>query len=259
MSATVILMYHGLWRDAREREAIDAADRPYALEVSQFASQLDALIEHGIEVLDPAVLHAGARTRGGVVLTFDDGHASNAIYALPLLRERSMKAAFFVTSGFVGSRAGYCDGEQLRELDAAGMTVGGHGHTHRFLSELDDAGLEHELLRSRELLQRWLGRAPTQMSFPGGRFDNRVLHMAARHSFEVLHGSRAGCVHGAVPHGVLPRIAMRPDLAPRAFVDVARGAAWTMLRARGVHGAKALVRGVLGNDGYHRLYRRIKG
>lgn len=257
--SVVILMYHALWRDTRELEAIDPDDRPYALQVPEFERQLDGLLDRGIEVLDPAALHAGARVRPGVVLSFDDGHASNALYALALLRERGMRAAFFITSGFVDARAGYCSAEQVRELDAAGMTVGGHGHTHRFLSELPDAELNDELGRSRDSLQVWLGRAPTQMSFPGGRFDARVLRVAARQGFEVLHGSRPGCLRGSVPAGVLPRIAIRPGMDPQAFADVARGAAWPMLRARGVHAAKAAVRGVLGNDGYHRLYHRIKG
>lgn len=260
MSGAVVLMYHALWRSARERDAIDPADRPYALQLSEFARQIDMLRERGIELLDPAALRGDTAVRSGVVITFDDGHASNAQLALPLLRERGLRAAFFITTGFVGMRSGYCSVEQLRELDAAGMEVGGHGHSHRFLSDLADAELESELDASRRALREWLGKAPSQMSFPGGRFDPRVLRAAARNGFELLYGSMPGRI--ALPldaSRVLPRIAVRPGQAAAGFLADARGDAWPLLRARGVYAAKAALRRVLGNSGYHRLYQRIKG
>jgi peptidoglycan/xylan/chitin deacetylase (PgdA/CDA1 family) len=38
-----------------------------------------------------------------VGITFDDGHVSNWVYALPLLKERGMRASFFVCTDFIGS------------------------------------------------------------------------------------------------------------------------------------------------------------
>jgi peptidoglycan/xylan/chitin deacetylase (PgdA/CDA1 family) len=252
-------MYHALWRDAIELERIDAADRPYALEQARFASQIDTLREHRLEVLDAAALARPDRPLDGVVLSFDDGHASSALLALPVLRERGMRAVFFVTTGFVGNRPGYCSVAQLREMAAQGMEIGGHGHTHRFLSDLSDPDLGDEMQRSHGLLSDWLGAAPRQMSFPGGRYDQRALDAAARHGFEILHGSVPGKIApGPLPR-VLPRIAVRAGMPEAAWLAHAEGRASALLRTQAAHATKALLRRLLGNAGYHRLYRRIRG
>lgn len=259
LSGLVVLMYHALWREAGEREAIDAPDRPYALDEASFARQLDALLEHRITVADPAGIARPERPADGVLLSFDDGHASNALLALPLLRERGMRAVFFVTTGFVGTRPGYCSVAQLRELASQGMEVGGHGHTHRFLSDLPDQEMDEEMQRSQALLGDWLGAAATQMSFPGGRYDGRVLRAAGRHGFRVLHGSAPGKLHpGPLPQ-VLPRVAVRASMPEADWLAHARGQPAAMLRTQASHAAKSLARRVLGNAGYHRLYQRIKG
>ncbi len=259
MSSLVVLMYHALWRDAGERESIDADDRPYAVDQARFAGQLDALRGHRLPVVDPAALARSDRPVDGVVLSFDDGHASNALLALPLLRERGMRAVFFVTTGFVGARPGYCSVSQLREMAAQGMEIGGHGHTHRFLSDLSDAELGDEMQRSQGLLADWLGVAPTQMSFPGGRYDRRALDAAARHGFEVLHGSIPGRISAGPLPRVLPRIAVRAGMPDAAWLAHAQGRAGALLRTQATQATKALARRVLGNAGYHRLYQRIKG
>lgn len=258
MNGLVVLMYHALWRGADEREAIDAADRPYALDEGRFARQLDALREHRITVADPAAIARPDRPADGVVLSFDDGHASNALLALPLLRERGMRAVFFVTTGFVGTREGYCSVAQLRELASQGMEIGGHGHTHRFLSDLPDSDLDEEMRRSQALLADWLGSPPTQMSFPGGRYDRRVLAACRLHGFQILHGSVPGSLRPGPLPAVLPRIAVRAGMHEADWLAHARGRTATMLRTQAAHAAKSLARRVLGNAGYHRLYQRIK-
>ena len=259
MSSLVVLMYHALWRDAGELQGIDAPDRPYALDQARFARQLDALREHRGAVIDPTALARPDRPLGGVVLSFDDGHASNALLALPLMRERGMRGVFFVTTGFVGTRPGYCSVAQLREMAAHGMEIGGHGHTHRFLSDLPDADLVDEMQRSQGLLAEWLGAAPSQMSFPGGRYDRRALEAAARNGFGILHGSVPGRIApGPLPR-VLPRIAVRAGMSDAAWLAHAQGRTSALLRTQVTQAAKALARRVLGNAGYHRLYQRIKG
>lgn len=255
-----VLMYHALWSDADDLRRIDPVDRPYALPLVEFTAQLDALREHGIDVLDPALLKDGAPSGGGVVLTFDDGHVSNARLALPELRRRGMRATFFITTQHVGRRAEYCSAEQLRELAAAGMSVGAHGHTHRFLNDLGDAELAGEVRASQEILRDSLGAAAREMSFPGGRFDRRCVDAAGDAGFEVLFGSAVGTLHAgaALPSGVLPRIAIRPGLATPVFVDFASGAALRIARSRAADAAKAVARTVLGNERYHRLYGLLR-
>ena len=262
MNRVSILMYHALWDSEAELQTIAPEDRPYAISLSEFGAQLQALRENGIAVLDPKCLEKGAPERGGVILTFDDGHASNAVHALPALQELNMPAAFFVTTGFVGTKAGFCTWAQVRSLADAGMTVGGHGHTHRFLSDLDPAAQRNELVGSHTLLERELGRPVRQMSFPGGRCDAASRKAAIEAGFSILYGSQVGMLAAtgaALVPAALPRIAVRSGMAHPTFVAYARGSMPRMVRARAASHLKDIAKRLMGNERYHQLYTRLKG
>lgn len=108
-------------------------------------------------------------------ITFDDGHCSNIRYALPLLANRAMRARFFITAGWTGTRANYMNWEDLRSLHAAGQTIGAHGWSHALLTQVHGAELELELRGAREKLEDGLGLPVTSMSLPGGRSNRSVL------------------------------------------------------------------------------------
>jgi peptidoglycan/xylan/chitin deacetylase (PgdA/CDA1 family) len=263
MNRLSILMYHALYATDAQFAAIDPEDRPYAVSAHAFARQLDLLVAAQIPVISPQALEQpGAPLPGGVLLTFDDGHASNAELALPLLRARGLSALFFITTDFIGERPGFCSWDQVRALVRNGMTVGAHGQTHRFLSELPDAALRAELQNSRSRLAHELQTPVRQMSFPGGRYDSRCLKLAREAGFCVLHGSAVGALpaRALLPRQrPLPRLAIRGELSDRAFVDLARAAPLPLLRAQALWHAKTWGRRLIGNQRYHRLYTRAKG
>jgi len=116
MTRCSVLMYHGLYANEREYQAIDAADRPYAVSTQRFTEQLQAMQRSRLNIIDPGQLGSPAMSAGGVVLTFDDGHASNHRHALPILQQLGLKAVFFVTSDFMERRPGFCSWAQLREM-----------------------------------------------------------------------------------------------------------------------------------------------
>ncbi len=261
MKRVSILMYHGLYRNELELKSIDAEDRPYALSTREFQAQLSLLQKHGVPVLDPTALECGHLEQGGVIITFDDGHSSNAELAMPLLRDHAMKAAFFITTGFIGQRPGYCSWEQVRELAANGMLVGGHGHTHCFLSDVSNEVLRRELQTSQAQLAQALQRPAIQMSFPGGRFDAQSIAAARAAGFAVMHGSAVGtlAVQAEMSGRPVPRIAIRPGMTHPIFMAYAQGRATRMVRAQLASQLKGMVKRLIGNERYHQLYARLKG
>ena len=144
---------------------------------SAFAEQLDLF----------ARLQDGARLRPE--LTFDDGHRSNYEVALPLLCARGMSAHFFITAGWTGVRSGYMGWNELRALHDAGQRIGAHGWSHAFLTHCNEAKLRNELSSARSLLQDKLGIDVTSMSFPGGRFNSRVLSACREAGYTQLYSS----------------------------------------------------------------------
>jgi len=148
---SVVLMYHALYPD-NDLSAIDLEDQPYAVSESTFREHLSMLKDYDVGLLS----NETSATQPDVVITFDDGHISNLEIAVPILKEFGMKAYFFVTTDFIESREFFCRPQQLQAFVDAGMVVGSHGVSHRFLSDLSDEESKRELSLSKERLQSWL-------------------------------------------------------------------------------------------------------
>jgi peptidoglycan/xylan/chitin deacetylase (PgdA/CDA1 family) len=255
-------MYHALYSSASEREAIDPADRPYAVEVGEFLRQLDSLAELGIPVVRPQSLGAPAEATGsggGVLLTFDDGHGSNYRTAYPLLRERGLGAIFFVTSDFIGQRRGFCSGRELREMAEGGMTIGSHGKTHRFFDDLSPTEVVAEYQQSKETIQRQTGRAVTFISFPGGRYRRSQIAPGMAAGYRMFFSSQVGANSAAAfsDGGIIRRVAIRDGTSLAEFARIARRDRRWLARAQAIAGAKGIIRRLAGNRLYHAMYERL--
>jgi peptidoglycan/xylan/chitin deacetylase (PgdA/CDA1 family) len=80
-------------------------------------------------LLDSIVV-ANATSNVPILITFDDGNASDAVIALPELAKRRLRAAFFVPANRIGA-AHYLDRVALADLIAAGMEIGTADTDHR--------------------------------------------------------------------------------------------------------------------------------
>lgn len=58
--------------------------------------------------------------------------------------------------------------DQAREIAAAGMTIGAHGHSHTSLARLTPAAAEEEITRCHRTLAQTLGQAPRWYAYPFG-------------------------------------------------------------------------------------------
>lgn len=235
-------MYHGIGEPA------DAAEGArYTVTALELARQLEELAASRLPVLEPdRVLQEDA----GLVLTFDDGEASVARYALPELERRGLRGALFMTTGWLGRR-GFLDRGALREIDAAGWLVGSHGHTHRFLSTLDDEELHLELRRSRDVLAELLGFAPRHLSFPGGRTSARVETIARSLGFTTFWSSRPGINRQGAGSEPIRRTVVRRGEPIERFRKLIQADPLTHALDEATMSCRALVRKVLGENRYH--------
>lgn len=229
-----ILMYHGLDSPARPTEMTDPGDVVYVLDRDDFVAQLAWLDEHPWP---------------SAILTFDDGHVSNFEVALPILRERSRRACFFVTTDWIG-REHYMTEPMLRELAAHGMEIGSHGASHRFLTDLTAAQAETELRVSKQRLERILGSPVTTFSAPGGRIDRRVAEIATALGYRRLYTSSPTPGFSVAGAQVCGRIALKRgySLADFARLMATGREPESALRRHGL----AIAKNVLGNRRYER-------
>jgi peptidoglycan/xylan/chitin deacetylase (PgdA/CDA1 family) len=70
---------------------------------------------------------------------------------------------------------------ELKSLDPALVTIGGHSVQHEILTRLEPAHLEREVAGCRAWLERELGRPVRHFCYPDGAYDAQVLECVARH------------------------------------------------------------------------------
>lgn len=149
--------------------------------------------------------------RPDVRITFDDGNSGDVEHALPALRERGLKATFFVVAGRLGTPQ-FLDAAGVRELAAAGMSIGCHGMHHRPWRGLNDAALREELVDAKAILERVVERPVTQAACPFGSYDRRVLRTLRGSGYRHVYTSDRGTARSS---GFLqPRNSVGPHDGP---------------------------------------------
>lgn len=149
------------------------------------------------------------------LLTFDDGYASLAEHAYPVLAEVGFTATTFLVTDYVGrqnlwdirytrDRLTHLDWPAIEAWRARGFDFGSHSATHRRLTWLKEEALVEELGRSRETLINRLGAAAGRaIAYPFGAANRLTVEVARRAGFEL--GFAGAWESGADPLR-LPRV-----------------------------------------------------
>jgi peptidoglycan/xylan/chitin deacetylase (PgdA/CDA1 family) len=183
--AAPILNYH----------SVGAADRSsgFDLTAAEFVAQLDWLASAGYHTLTLPEVVERRNTERGVALTFDDGSRDALEVVLPALRQRGMRATFFVITALVGT-PGYLSWDGVRALEKAGMSIGSHTAHHARLPELPEDRAREELVRSREALERALGHPVDLLAYPYNSLRGNTVELAASAGYRI---AAAGPAHGS--------------------------------------------------------------
>lgn len=131
------------------------------------------------------------------LLTFDDGYASLAETAYPMLADLGFTATTFLVTDFIGRenlwdvrytrhRLPHLDWPAIEAWQARGFDFGSHSATHRRLTWLRKPALTEDLARSRETLVRRLGApAGRAIAYPFGAANQVVVELARKTGFEL--------------------------------------------------------------------------
>jgi peptidoglycan/xylan/chitin deacetylase (PgdA/CDA1 family) len=187
----VVLVYHGVGF------ACDGDDpRRLVTSPEHLIDHVQLLLGRGYRFVPAGELPQDGPAPRTATLTFDDGWRNGLTVALPVLRSLDVRATFFVCPGLFGQQhpdvpgeAGeLIDAEEARALHDAGMELGSHTLSHPDLRALDDAGLERELVGSKQALEELTGEPCRTLAYPYGLYDERVLSAAGEAGYELAFG-----------------------------------------------------------------------
>ena len=169
----IVLNYH----------KIDNMHISLSVKPEDFERQMKYLTEHNFHSITPQELYAalvdGAELpENPVLITFDDGYMGNYTNAYPILKKYGLKATIFVITGFLDrAQPGYFTWGQAAEMEASGLiNIESHTVTHTSLTDLTEEQVKMELERSKNDIERRLGKQVDFLAYPTGTYN---LHIAA--------------------------------------------------------------------------------
>lgn len=223
-----VLMFHGI--ACRRYEGVPLRVQP-SLTTSDLRKIL-CWLKKRFDFLTPEEFFEGKKR--GVLLTFDDGLASNFANALPVLTEFEAPAIFFITTRHVMSPRNWLpaaraaagsywgrlentpeeiatdcyDGMSEHQLRACAsnplITIGSHTVSHPLLTRCKAEALNDELKSSREFLLDATSRSVEFLAYPTGDYNRDIAKAASNCGYRAAFAVEPLKI--GVPEFEIPRI-----------------------------------------------------
>lgn len=214
-----VLMYHHVG-------PLRAGIRPIqTVSPARFEAQIRWLVHRGFTSIVTADWIAwcnssGTMPRRPVLITFDDGYADIAEFALPVLRRHGLNAVVFLVTDYIGKtnlwegmvgrgKLQLLNEKQIREWHARGIEFGSHSRTHPDLRGLSLEELRTEILGSASDLELLLNERPKAFAYPYGRLNNAVREQVDQ-EFEIAMTSAEGCNSSPSDSRLMRRLEILP-------------------------------------------------
>jgi len=144
------------------------------------------------------------------VISFDDGYRDTYETAYPILSEHGLTAKLFVITDMLGKTNSWDANffgsfqhitiDEVKALSGAGWEIGSHTKSHRALTTLPPKLLFEEVQSSKHFLEDHLGKAIESISFPFGKFNERVVQACREAGYK-----RAISISRSSPDGFVRR------------------------------------------------------
>jgi peptidoglycan/xylan/chitin deacetylase (PgdA/CDA1 family) len=261
------LLYHHFAPGERDdAAAANAYDPVYFCYESAFDEQMNYLAREGYTTISVGEFIACQKGNKKlppkpIILTFDDGFASNYTYAYPILKKYGMTATIFMTvDREAGNFKKYATADaplsdaQLREMSESGIAIESHSMTHRYLSELEADVIRWELRESRASLEKLLHKFVKFLAIPSGAYNATVKRLVRETGYEAAFCMLKGSNNlGSDPYA-LRRLVIARDFTLDDFRRILQPGTGCFLRlTSSVQNALARILGMGGLDALRNL------
>jgi peptidoglycan/xylan/chitin deacetylase (PgdA/CDA1 family) len=241
-----------------------AGKHKYAMSVGEFRRQIALLLEVRMrsvtiggmwELMSDEGIEGSGRL---VLVTFDDGHISQYDAGVSILDRQGIWGTFFITTDWIGT-TGYMERLHLLDLHKMGMSVQSHGRSHRYLDSLDTVGLREELGGSKRVLEDIIGEEVWCVSFPGGRYNERVVDVGQELGFRGFVSSDPYQVRRSDRCLMVGRVMMKGGMRDEVFRQIVECCPERVRKERIVWETKRALRRWIGREAYGWLWRLYVG
>ena len=143
-----------------------------------------------------------------VAISIDDAYLSVYEKGWPRFKEAGFPITLFVATGPIDRNLrGYMDWDQLRELQAQGVTIGSQTRTHPHMHRISAEAVRDELSSSNERFIAELGLRPDLFAYPYGEYSLAVAEAVKEAGFIAAFGQNSGIMHKDDLTFELPRFA----------------------------------------------------
>jgi len=169
-----VLVYHGISDEILTWDYLFV--RP-----KDFREQIEYLLNKGYQpIFFSDLLHIEDYEKP-ILLTFDDGYASNYENLYPILKEFGVKATFSIIIGILDT-PGYLTSAQVKEMSDSGLVdVQSHTLTHPYLSKMSENEQRVELEQSRLEVARLTGKIPYVICYPCGDYNDTTISLSRKY------------------------------------------------------------------------------
>lgn len=202
-----VLMYHKI------PEAPLASKHKIFVTRAVFEWQMRWLKRRGFETVGFADLKAflsgmkplSAFPKKPVMITFDDGYRDNLENAFPLLKELGFKSTVFVLANSKITQNQWdldmdptepasplMNVDELKRSLELGVSIGSHGCSHRFLTDLSEAESLDEMKASKLKLESELNTPILAFAYPYGKFSREHEQQAFQAGYEFAVSTDSG-------------------------------------------------------------------
>lgn len=218
-----VIMYH---RIIKEND-VKGVHGIYVLE-DVFDKQMKYLKDNGYQTITFEDIKNGEwrnRFNKGnkwIMLTFDDGYKDNYEVAFPILKKYGFKSTIYLLGEVKYNKWDVdnpknpeekfilMDDKEILEMQEYGIEFGGHTLTHPMLAKLDLEDARREIIESRKILNKKLGKEMNCFAYPYGNLNEEVKKIVKEVGYKFAVATDSGDISYSKDLFQIRRIAIFP-------------------------------------------------